>query len=148
MWFSTINGLQRFDGGRLMTFKSIPDNPATIPTNYLRGMFLDASQRIWLLGNNNQIGIFDTERFEFKEYPIQTSNKVRSYIFKHFLNSHDGKLLLYEENGNLYSLDEKTKTFVAAPDLIPMPKGWLRKRITWDAFEKKYWITSDSGLVA
>jgi ligand-binding sensor domain-containing protein len=61
MWFSTINGLQRFDGGRMMTFKSIPDNPATIPTNYLRGMFLDASQRIWLLGNNNQIGIFDTE---------------------------------------------------------------------------------------
>jgi len=146
MWFSTINGLQRFDGGRLMTFKSIPDNPTTIPTNYLRGMFLDASKRIWLLGNNNQVGIFSTERFAFKEYTIQTNNKVRSYIFKHFLNSHDGKLLLYEENGSLYRLDEKTEAFIPAPDLIPIPKGWPRKRITWDAYENKYWITSDSGL--
>lgn len=147
MWFATINGLQRYDGSRFMNFKSLPDNSATIPTNYLRGMFLDAKKRIWLIGNDNRVGIFNTERFLFKEYPVQSEKVMRTYVFKHFLQAPDGTLYLYEENGSIYRLDEKAKKFIPDDKSFKLPPKWPVKRITWDPHINKYWLTSDSGLI-
>jgi ligand-binding sensor domain-containing protein len=148
MWFATINGLQRFDGNKFLTFKSIPENPSTIPTNYLRGMFIDKKARLWIIGNNNQVGIFNTSKFLFENVSIQTEKKQKSYIFKHFIQAHDGGIYLYEENNShIYKLDEAKQQFIRDSSFFKMPKSWHAKRITWDPFINKYWITSDSGIV-
>jgi len=147
MWFGTINGLQRFDGNKFLNFKSIPDDSSTIPTNNLRGLFYDRNKRLWLIGSNNIVGLFNTTRFLFKATPLQGAGKEKIYRPKHLFEAPDGKLILFEEKGNIYRFDEKTAQFVQENSLLSLPPNWKLNRITWDQLSRKYWIATDSGLV-
>jgi ligand-binding sensor domain-containing protein len=145
MWFSTINGLQRFDGTKFLNFKAIPEDSTSIPTNNLRGLYFDSRKRLWLIGHNNTVGIFNTSRFSYNAVPIQNNRKEKTYLYKHFLEAPDGKLILFEEKGNIYRFDEKTNQFVEANNLIQLPSKWKHNRITWDRLARRYWIATDSG---
>ena len=41
IWISTINGLQRFDGSRFLTFQNEPGNPQSIPSEFVAGTYKD-----------------------------------------------------------------------------------------------------------
>jgi ligand-binding sensor domain-containing protein len=147
MWLATYNGLQRFDGNKFMTFRNVPDDNTSIPTNNIQTLFFDKNNRLWLAGNNNQVGFFNTTHFTFQETPVQNKKKEIGYVPKHFFISHDSKLMLYEEKGELYSYNEKAGQFILENNFIKLPSGWKQNQITWDRFINKYWIASDSGLV-
>ncbi|MGZ8538859.1 MAG: ligand-binding sensor domain-containing protein, partial [Flavisolibacter sp.] len=61
IWIATVNGLQRYDGSGFITFKSKSSDPRTIPTNHIITIFEDKKKNLWLVGDNNKIGIFDTK---------------------------------------------------------------------------------------
>jgi ligand-binding sensor domain-containing protein len=147
MWFSTINGLQRFDGNKFLDFKAIPDDNTSIPTNNLRGLYFDGHKRLWLVGHNNTVGIFNTSHLEYNAVPIQNNRKEKSYLYKHFLETPDGRLFLIEEKGNIYRYNEQADQFVVENNLIQLPANWKHNRITWDGQTRRYWIATDSGLV-
>ena len=67
MWFATVNGLQRYDGNGFITFKSNEKNPNAIPSTHIVALFLDNKKRLWLYGDNQKVGTFDTRKFIFKE---------------------------------------------------------------------------------
>jgi ligand-binding sensor domain-containing protein len=147
MWFGTINGLQRFDGNKFLNFKSIPADSSTIPTNNIRGLFYDSKKRLWLIGHNNAVGLFNTSRFIYRAAPLQNKGKEKVFLSKHLMEAPDGGLILFEEKGNIYRFDEKTHQFVLENQLIQLPPKWKHNRITWDRFSRKYWVATDSGLV-
>jgi ligand-binding sensor domain-containing protein len=147
MWFATINGLQRFDGNKFLTFKSIPNDPKTIPTNNLRGLYFDSHKRLWVSSTNN-VGLFHTAQFTYKEVPVFSAEKQKIAVYKHFLETPDGQLILSEEKGRIFRYDEQANQFVPEKNLIKLPPQWKHNRITWDRFARKYWIACDSGLVA
>lgn len=147
MWFATYNGLQRFDGNKFMTFRNIPGNNKTIPHNYIQALFFDKRHRLWLAGNNNTIGYFNTTQFTFQEAPLQNANSAKSYIPKYFLETPEGQVLLYEEKGAIYRFDDKATRFVLNKDFVKLPFNWKQNHISWDSIIKKYWIACDSGLV-
>ncbi|HYH16639.1 MAG TPA: two-component regulator propeller domain-containing protein, partial [Flavisolibacter sp.] len=147
MWLATYNGLQRFDGNRFITFRNIPNNNSSIPSNKIQALYFTKQDKLWLAGNNNKVGFFHTTHFTFKEIPIQNKKPESSYTPKHFLQTHNGQLLLYEEKGNRYRYDDKAVQFVPDTGLIKLPPNWKQNRITWDSFQHKYWIACDSGLV-
>lgn len=147
MWFATYNGLQRFDGNKFITFRNSSDNNKTIPHNNIKNLFFDNHNRLWLAGNDNRIGFFNTTQFSFKEISIQERKPETSYIPKHFFQTYNGQLLLYEEKGNIYRYDDKAVQFILYNDFIKLPPRWKQNHITWDSFQHKYWIACDSGLV-
>ena len=75
IWIGTINGLQRFDGTRFITFRHNPADPHALPDNYIYQLHIDKEQHLWVLLNNGKIGIFDTRRFVFKEVKIRLKNQ-------------------------------------------------------------------------
>jgi ligand-binding sensor domain-containing protein len=69
-WISTINGLQRFDGNRFITFRHIPGNPTSIPDNHINQLLIDRQKKLWVLLGNGKAGTFDTRRFIFTEVKL------------------------------------------------------------------------------
>jgi ligand-binding sensor domain-containing protein len=146
IWVATANGLQRFDGNTFITFKSQENDSSTIPSNHISGLFKDKKNNLWLIGDNNKVGIFDTRKFLFKEV-ITPPNKQKVYIPQRILELPTGELLLHKTNGSIYQYNESKNAFLPTDRLFPLPLNWKCNRIAWDVVNKKYWLSCDSGLV-
>src|SRR5690348_817007 len=76
MWMATDNGLQRYDGSSFITFRHRKNDPTSIPSNYVRTLYMDRQKNIWLLCDGNKLGIFDTKKFIFHEAVVQSKKPV------------------------------------------------------------------------
>src|SRR5687768_10256155 len=66
MWIATTNGLQRYDGNSFISFKAQEMDPSSIPSNHITALYKDRQNNLWLIADNNKVGIFDTKKFIFK----------------------------------------------------------------------------------
>jgi ligand-binding sensor domain-containing protein len=145
IWVATTNGLQRYDGNSFITFKAQENNASAIPTNHITGLYKDKKNNLWLIGDNNRIGIFNTRKFVFKEVNVPAGNK-KMYIPQRIFELADGEILLHKDE-NIYQFNAAKNVFLPANDFFPLPAKWKSSRICWDAVYKKYWVSCDSGLV-
>ena len=139
IWMATGNGLQRYDGHSFITFKSRINDPNTIPSNHINVLYEDSKKNLWLVADNNRVGIFDTKKFIFKEV-VLPPEKRKFYITQAFFELPTGELLLLKDDGNLLLFIEKQNHFVLAPNLLGCPPQWKGIRVTWDSYIKKYWM--------
>ena len=146
MWIATTNGLQRYDGNSFISFKSRENDPSSIPSNHISFLYKDKKNNLWLIGDNNKVGIFDTRKFLFKEV-TSPANKRRIYIPQRITELHTGEVLLHKSDGNIYQYNAGKQAFLPANSIFPLPAMWKCTRITWDRVYEKYWLSCDSGLV-
>lgn len=146
IWMATVNGLQRYDGNSFITFRTQVSNPHSIPSNHIISFYIDRKNNLWLIADNNRLGIFDTKNFIFKEVQ-NPGEKRRYYITQHLQELPTGELLLINADYGLFQYDEKKNLFVAVENILPHPENWKPNKIFWDTVIKRYWISSDSGLI-
>ncbi len=145
MWFGSINGLQRYDGYKFITFRSVNGNPSTLPTDHITELYYDKNFNLWVVTADNKTGIFNTRTFVYKEVPVAARKKI-FYTHVSFLETPDGQLLMQEQYGDTYRYHAQQQKFILANEVIPFPKGWRRSKMVWDPHIKKYWMSTDQGL--
>lgn len=145
IWIATTHGLQRYDGNTFLTFKSAEGDASSIPTSNIVSLYKDKKNRLWLVGDNGSIGVFDTKKFEFHQ--AQAPKGVTATQQQYFVELPSGELLLLSHDGNIWVYDEKSSRFTAAKEKLPVPAGWKISHVIWDHSIQKFWISSDSGLV-
>lgn len=146
IWLATTNGLQRYDGSGFITFKSKTSDPASIPSNKVLLLYIDQKDRLWIVTDNDKVGIFDTRKFTYNDIPIE-GQKEQLFIVQGFQELPTGELVLLKSDNLFLRFDPQKNRFVQEKGLIPHPEGWKRRWVTWDTIAKKYWIACDSGLV-
>jgi signal transduction histidine kinase/ligand-binding sensor domain-containing protein len=52
LWVSTSDGLQRFDGYHFITYKNIPKDSTSIPSNLCFSLWQDANENLWVAFSN------------------------------------------------------------------------------------------------
>jgi len=67
MWFGTQAGLNRFDGYRVTVFRNDPDNPDSIPDNYVLASYEDGQGRLWF-GTKGGLTRYDHATGRFVRY--------------------------------------------------------------------------------
>ena len=77
MWFGTQAGLHRFDGYRMTVYRNEPDNPASIPDNYVTASFEDAQGRLWF-GTKGGLARFDPASGKFNRFVPEDASPERS----------------------------------------------------------------------
>lgn len=148
IWMATTNGLQRFDGRDFITFKHNRNTPGTIPSNNLATLYCDSKGRIWIVDEDNRIGLFDNERFQYQdvqvEMPPKTHNLFHTSIFKEDWN---GNIYLLMIGQGIFRLNEHQQKFVPLSSEITLPHNWTVLYFQPDAHRKVLWLGCDSGLV-
>ena len=147
IWIATLNGLQRYDGARFLTFRHKAEDSTSIPDSKVMVMRMDKQDRLWLLCGDNEVGYFNTTNFKYQRVKIRaTTEAIKRAAGLLFIDELDNIFLrLYGEP--LLLFNETAKEF--STDHIPfsVPKDW---HITWiyqDKYQFNYWIACDSGLL-
>jgi signal transduction histidine kinase/ligand-binding sensor domain-containing protein/CheY-like chemotaxis protein len=111
MWFSTDDGLNRYDGYSFTIYRHIPKNIHSLPTNHLSVIFEDKSGNLWI-GSSDGLSLYNRDSDTFTTL---TSNKNKGNT----LSSNDINSIFQDSKGNIWVgtgaglnlLDINTKTF-------------------------------------
>jgi len=112
MWFSTDDGLNRYDGYNFTVFRHDPKNKRSLPINDITVLFEDKAGNIWVGTSGGGLSLYDKNTESFTTFK-SIKNDDRT------LSSPDINSIFQDSKNNIwvgtYSglnlLDQKTKTF-------------------------------------
>lgn len=147
IWIGTISGLQRYDGSRFLTFRHISSNIKSIPDNNIIQLHYDKRKNLWVLFGNGKIGIFDTRRFTFTETKVHLvdSNSLKGE--RKLVEDSDGNLAYVFYLREVATYNQKAKEFSNKYNVVKVPNKWKLVNFSEDPVSRKYYISTDSGLV-
>lgn len=96
MWFGTYDGLNRFDGYDIKTYRNQLNNENSIPHNYIYCIAEDHNKKLWI-GTGQGIGIYDRNFDTFTRLNYIDQKTKRSY----HLNA-DTKSIQIDSDNNIY----------------------------------------------
>ncbi len=146
IWIGTFNGLQRYDGSRLLTFRHKADDTTSIPVNSVMAMQMDRKERLWLLCDNYKVGYFDINHFKYYPVQIRANPEAINKAEKRLFMDEEGNIYLRLFGEPLLRYNEATNEFSAERTPFSLPANW---HVTWlyqDRQQYNYWIACDSGL--
>ncbi|MBC7887105.1 MAG: hypothetical protein H7Z13_04400 [Ferruginibacter sp.] len=147
LWIGTLNGLQRYDGSRFLTFHHNPADNKTIPDNHINFLYIDRKNNLWLNFGSGKMGKFDTRKFIFRETKIIVEDENILTAERELKEDAEGNLFLLFHYFTLTTYKESSNEFSARHNLLPTPPGWKITGMHFNAQTKKYWMGFDSGLV-
>lgn len=73
IWFSTWNGLSRFDGYHFKTYKAHPGDGCRLTSNRIPTIIPTSDDDIWCVTHDDQVFLFDSRREQFIDplYPVE-----------------------------------------------------------------------------
>jgi two-component system sensor histidine kinase ChiS len=67
MWFAGANGLARYDGYELRVYRNDPQDPTSLPSNYLNDLLVAQNGELWI-GSRAGLHRYDAERDHFVHF--------------------------------------------------------------------------------
>ncbi len=109
MWFGTKNGLDRYDGNKIVSYKNYPDNPNTISDNDILYLFVDNEGDMWVGTGDGGLNFYESNRNSFKTYrwTLNCSNCISNNTIRSITQGKDGLIWIGTDEG-LNSLNKKT----------------------------------------
>lgn len=101
MWFTTWNGICRFDGHSFITYRIQPGDSNDLATNRIDDIKIDSHNRLWLLDDENSLYLFSPKQNKFHRFISQTAP------VKNIFTLPDGDTWLYQTDGRLLRITPK-----------------------------------------
>ena len=139
IWLATVGGLFRYDGSKFKAYRHQKEDSSSLPSNYIRKLFVTASNDIWV-GTDNGLAKYNVEEDSFYRYelPTDTNDQFIWGIFE--LNSL--VLVSTEESLLTYNIDKDT--------FSTLPKSKLTRNIkSAMSIGKNKWLLGsyENGLI-
>ncbi|HEX7048211.1 MAG TPA: two-component regulator propeller domain-containing protein, partial [Gammaproteobacteria bacterium] len=100
MWFGSQDGLNRYDGHRFTIFKNDPNDPKSLPANYVTTLLAGEAGDVWVGTRYAGLARFDAKTGRFENIPMLYEDNVRDARFiVHDLIVHDGELWAATDRG-------------------------------------------------
>jgi ligand-binding sensor domain-containing protein len=147
IWIATMNGLQRYDGRRFLTFHHIAGDTSSIPNDGVYLMQMDNKNRLWLNCRENRMGYFTTTDFKFHAVPVRYPEMALRDAAGGLVKDNDGNIMLLLASRTILTYNEAAGEFDSKYNPFSLPDNWKTLGITQDHVNNDYWIACDSGLV-
>lgn len=104
MWFTTWNGLCRFNGHSFVTYRVMPGDANDLATNRIDDIKIDARNHLWLLDDESTLYRFHPESSKFDRLTSQTAPAQNIFTLS------DGDTWVFQTDGRLLRItpDEST----------------------------------------
>src|SRR5262249_27854427 len=138
MWFGTTDGLARYDGYRVVTYKHLPDNPNSLSNNIVTALAEDTAGALWVGTRPRGPNRLDLHTHSFTRYhasPENAQSLADNSVTALALDA-DGTLWVGTANRQLHRFEPAVGTFrryLLAPcgrpasveKIVPSPSGGL-----------------------
>ncbi|HEX5151199.1 MAG TPA: two-component regulator propeller domain-containing protein [Parafilimonas sp.] len=145
IWLATVDGLQRYDGNRFLTFRHSSADPHSIPADFIPQLTKDEHDNLWL-ATGGKIGFFDTKKFSFTAVPIEGEDISYPYNIRFYGNASNGYMALYAEGKGFFIYDPDAKMFKHKISFRFPEKQRLYEIESVDN-GRKYWIAAYGGVL-
>lgn len=109
IWFSTFEGVSRFDGYDFKTYKHVPEDKFSLPANFTKKMLVDSHGTLWI-GTRNGLAKYNQQLDNFTTYNKNNSELSDNEIFSLALDTKSRLVISTSEN--IYIYDTETDTFL------------------------------------
>jgi signal transduction histidine kinase/ligand-binding sensor domain-containing protein/DNA-binding response OmpR family regulator len=151
MWFSTRDGLNKFDGYQFTVYKNNTEDPGSLSNNYVTHLIEDSKGIIWITTHGGGLNRYDRQKDRFTNYRYK-KNDSKS-ISDDFLNcvSEDskGNLWIGTLAGGLNMLDQKTGEFTRYVHKNKDPQSLSDNEVNYvleDSYHRLWIGTANGGL--
>jgi len=151
IWLATQEGLSRYDGHDFVTYRSVPDDPTSLPHNDVRAILEDRQGRLWVGTDGGGLGRLDPTRRRFDRFhhvPADPSSLSADRV-RCLFEDRDGLLWVGTDGGGLNRFEAESGTFRrfrTDPD-DPTTLGSERIRQVLQDDSGMLWVaTADGGL--
>lgn len=147
LWFSTWNGINKFDGYSFHTYKGFLDNDIALTNNRVDCMELDKYGYIWMLTYNERAFRFDPRTEIFESVPNYGDTEVHIPITKIKTLPNGNVWLLSENRGAIrvktdsISKELSTEYYSSGSERFPVSSVFN----VYQTGENE-WVLSDNGL--
>ena len=143
-WLSTINGLQRFDGTRMITFQHDAADSASLLNNEMGFILLeDRNHRLWM-HTESGVCVYNPLKRNFTKINFRRSAEEAFGINSFFEDSH-GQIWMAVQGDDLYLFDPVKNNFRSYTTAWPRCAEPITS-ITEDKESRYYWLTTPGGL--
>ncbi len=104
IWFSTWNGLERFDGYDFENFKTYPDSKVHIANHRFVRLTKSSLDNIWCTSYDQSCYLFDTKSLEYID--IKDIDSRLNHLIVRVIPLNDGVTYLLGSMGEIYRIDE------------------------------------------
>jgi ligand-binding sensor domain-containing protein len=146
MWIATMNGLQRFDGRRFVSFQHADNDASTIPADEVMDLYMDGNKRLWILCLNEQVGYINVDNLSYHPVSLKSFGENSQISETKFIPvaGTDGPLLLRESV--ILKYDNNSASYKVSVDKSGLPQKWKPNAVFKDN-ANNYWIAADSGII-
>jgi ligand-binding sensor domain-containing protein len=148
MWFSTSQGLNRYDGIQIKVFKTNTDDTSSIKGDLVRFIFEDSKGILWIGTEIGGLNRFNRETETFTWYPeYDESNKKTIYFANSVAEDKNGDLWI-GSNVGLKKWNRTTGKFITYQN-DPYVKNSLCENFIKKVFiddNGKIWVGTNKGL--
>ncbi|GAB2765578.1 hypothetical protein GCM10027275_03730 [Rhabdobacter roseus] len=149
MWFGTQDGLNKYDGYRVVVYKHQRHNPNTLPANHITSLCEDAEGALWVGTRTGGLSKYNREQDSFTTFR-QDGSKA------HSLSSNSINVVCRDQRGNLWAgtaaglhlFDKKIGQFrrYALRTEKPTKLGTLAILALFEDKKRNFWVGTSEGL--
>ena len=115
MWFGTDDGLNKYDGNKIIIYKHNPLDSSTLSNGLIRAICEDKDGNLWI-GTREGLNLYNKDKDNFTR--ITVDSRYPKIIIHAILEDHDQNLWIGTDNG-LYTFNKKNKKFDCALADVP-----------------------------
>ena len=145
MWIGTDDGLNRYDGLTVRTFKNIPDDSTSISSNSIRALLVDPAGRLWIGTDDGGLNYYDANHETFKVIEADSLNGLSSAQVSSLLLRDDQSMWVGTSDGlNLLDLESLAVTRLTdETDDLPFDDVYC----LYNTVDGQLWMGTYHGLV-
>ena len=112
IWIGTIDGLNRYDGYTIKTYRNIPEEAGSLCDNKISVLYVDSQGELWIGTENKGLSRYDRNTDSFIHYPYDAfSSKSLSYYYVTSIVEDANQNLWVGTLSGLNRFDRKTQQF-------------------------------------
>jgi signal transduction histidine kinase/ligand-binding sensor domain-containing protein/DNA-binding response OmpR family regulator len=149
MWFGTQDGLNKYDGYRVVVYKHRNSNTRSISANFITSVAEDKNGDLWVgtrIGGLNKYVRSHDSFISYKHDPAKKSS-ISSNNITVIYKDRESKLWVGTEDG-LNLLNEKNGTFTRFTNITNVSQSLSSSYITslYEDLNKQFWVGTVNGL--
>lgn len=144
IWVGTLNGLNRFDGYQLFTYKPQPGNPKSLIDNRIKDVFQDKDGYLWIKTYKNEFSCYDPVSDSFIDY-LPEGYKDATIAYNDYYESPHGEIWLWGNTNGCLQIKKKDGKIISTPFLTDKINRRQCRFILEDS-KSSTWIGGTSGI--
>lgn len=143
VWAGTLDGLNRYDGYRIVSFKPQAGNPNSLNDHRIKNVYQDRDGYLWIKTYKNEFSCYNPESESFVYYPGQST----PFFSKNYYESKQGDIWLWGEKNECMRIRKDGKNFRAKIfSTSNVKNAGDQNNFLFEDSQRNVWIGKSNGI--